>query len=109
MQSSTLKFDETGEPLPHPTRPRRFAHFAQPGKKLVTRVLRAFPLAAVFLRCSMTAIVAISDKPLRKRTKSGSLTKTHGRSSAAATLLSQIFSSSNLGKTRRSRRPTRYC
>jgi hypothetical protein len=87
-----------------------FAPFAQPGRKLVTRVLRAFLLAAVFLPCSMTVIVAISDEARRKKkTKSGSLTKTHGRSSAAATLLSQRFLSSILGKTRRSRRPTRCC
>jgi hypothetical protein len=65
--------------------------------------------AAVFLCCSIAAIVAISDKAPRKRTKSGSLTKTQGQSSAVAMLLSQIFWPSNLGKTRRSRRPTRYC
>src|SRR5258706_38370 len=66
--------------------------------------------AAVFFRCSMTVIDAISDKALvKRRTRSGSLTKIHGRSLAAATLLNRRFSSSNLGKTRRSRRPTRCC
>src|SRR5947207_5682589 len=46
-----------------------------------------------------------SDEAVRKMTRSGSLTKTHGRFSAGATLLSQIFSSSSLEKTRRSPRP----
>lgn len=41
--------------------------------------------------------------------KTGSLTKIHGRSSDAVTRLSQMFSSSGLGKTRRLRRPTHYC
>src|SRR5439155_14819740 len=41
-------------------KPPRFAPFARPGRKRVTRALRAFPLAAVFLPCSMTEIVPIS-------------------------------------------------
>jgi len=109
LQTSTLKFDETGEPLGIQQAPR-FAPFAQHGRKLGTRVLRAFPLAAVSFRCSMTVTDDISDKALvKRRTRSGSSTKIHGRSLAAATLLNRRFSSSNLGKTRRSRRPTRCC
>src|SRR6202162_721871 len=91
-------------------RPRRFAPFAPPGRKLVTSALRVLQLAVVFFRCSMTVIDAISDKALvKRRTRSGSLTKIHGRSLAADTLLNRRLSSSNLGKTRRSRRPTRCC
>ena len=47
-------------------RPRRFAPFAQPGSKLVTRALRAFPSAEVFLRCLTTTIVAISDEAFKE-------------------------------------------
>ena len=70
---------------------RRFAPFARPGRRLVIRALRAFPLAAAFSRWSMTAIAPISGETLGKRTKSVTLTKIHGRSSAAATLLSRMF------------------
>jgi len=57
------QFDETGERYTS-NRPRRFAPFAQPGRKLVTSALRVLQLAAVFFRCSMTVIDAISDKAL---------------------------------------------
>jgi alkanesulfonate monooxygenase SsuD/methylene tetrahydromethanopterin reductase-like flavin-dependent oxidoreductase (luciferase family) len=109
LQTSTLKFDETGEPL-HIQQAAQIRAFRAAWKEAGhTLALRASPSAAVSSRCSTTAIVPISDGAPRKRTKSVSLTKIHGRSSAAATLLSQRFSSSSLGKTRRSRRPTPYC
>ena len=41
LQSSTLKFDETGEPFTS-NKPRRFASFAQPGRKLATLARRVF-------------------------------------------------------------------
>ena len=94
LQTSTLKFDETGEPL-HIQQAAQIRAFREAWKKAGQRALRAFPLAVVFSRYSMTAIVPISDEALRKGTKSVSLTKAHERSSVAATLLSQTFSSSS--------------
>jgi len=91
---------------PHPTsRPdsRLSRSLEGSGSHAYSRI----PLAGVFLRCSMIVIVAISDEARRKkRTKSGFLTKTHERSSAAAMLLSQILIE-QLRKDEASRRPTR--
>jgi hypothetical protein len=90
MQSSTLKFDETGEPF-HIQQATRFVRSRQPGRRLATLVCREFPSAAVSSHCSTTGIVSISDEEVRKRTRSVFLTATHERSSAVATPRSRIF------------------
>jgi alkanesulfonate monooxygenase SsuD/methylene tetrahydromethanopterin reductase-like flavin-dependent oxidoreductase (luciferase family) len=49
LQSSTLKFDETGEPF-HVQQAARSVLFVQPGKRPATLGLRASPSAAASLR-----------------------------------------------------------
>jgi hypothetical protein len=49
MQSSTLKFDETGEPF-HIQQAAQIRAFQQPGRRLATPVLREFPSAAASSR-----------------------------------------------------------
>ena len=108
MQTSTLKFDETGEPL----------HIQQAAQ------IRAFRAAwkeaghartpRVSVSRSIFALIDDRDRAyfgraLTKRTQSASLMKIHGRSSAAATPPSRIFSSSSSEKTRLSLKPTPSC
>jgi len=63
LQTSTLKFDETGEP---PTSNNRSdSRLSCAWKEAVTSALRV-SVSAVFPRCSMTAILPISDEALRK-------------------------------------------
>jgi alkanesulfonate monooxygenase SsuD/methylene tetrahydromethanopterin reductase-like flavin-dependent oxidoreductase (luciferase family) len=88
LQSSTLKFDETGEPTSN--KPRRFVPFVQPGRRLATSALRAFPSAAASLPWSTIVIVPISDEEFRNRTRSGFLIKPQ-RFSAVATQRNLMF------------------
>ena len=59
LQSSTLKFDEGGEPF-HVQQASRYAPFARPGKRPATNASRASPSAAASSRWSTIATAPIS-------------------------------------------------
>lgn len=105
LQSSTLKDDESGEPL-HVQQRKQIEAYHKAWREAATPVCRGCPSAAASSRSSTTATAPTSAVKATPRTRSATSTPTPAPSSAAPTPPSPTYWSSSSPRTKRSPPPT---